>query len=152
MVRSKATTVEKVVNVLSESERETLRELKAEAEDTLKHTGEFGKGTSAEQIDEGRVKAEIAHYEKALHDGSPVVRGKKYDDLVREGMRISEILEKGLPTRDEMRHPSKNPGAVRKHLKWVHSHAEANARYENIRKTLGADCELPSVEQLRKEK
>jgi hypothetical protein len=147
MVRGKGTG-----QVLSESEKESIRELKSEAEETLGARKEFGEGTAATQIDEGKLKAEIAHYDKMLHDGSPVIRGKRYDDLMREGLRISELLVRGLPTKEEMAHPAKNPGAVRKHMKWVTTHAPAIHRYDEIKRTLGPDCELPSVEQLRKEK
>lgn len=155
MVRAKNSQgqfVKKVVSALSDSEKEAIIDQKNDLQATLNEKKEYGQGTAASQIDEGRIKKEIAYLDRVLHEGSPKVSGRQIDDLVREGMRIAEKLEIGLPTKEEMRHPSKNPGAVRKHLRWDHENQDAIHRYNQILGLVGMDSPLKSIEQMRKEK
>jgi hypothetical protein len=56
-----------------------------------------------------------------------------------------------MPTRDEMRFPAKNPGAVRKHMAWSTKNAQRIERYRYIQRVLNPD-DPRSVENLRREK
>lgn len=149
---SKGHFVKKVAKVLTESEKESIIDQKSELEATLREKKEYGAGTAASQIDEGKIKGEIAYLDRVLHEGSPRVKSNDKDNLIREGMRLAEKLQEGLPTKDEMRFPAKNPGAVRKHLRWDYHNRDMIQRYNTILRTLGPDHPLQSIEQMRKEK
>ena len=69
-------------------------------------------------------------------------------------MRRTEIEDRlvvGMPTRYEMDHPARCPGAVRKHLAWLSRNNPLIERYVEIQKILRPE-EPKSVEALRKDK
>jgi hypothetical protein len=56
-----------------------------------------------------------------------------------------------MPTRDEMNHPAKNPGAVRKHMRWDVRNKPLIERFRTIQRLINPD-EPESIENLRKDK
>lgn len=140
------------VELLSKSEREGLENQKAELESQLKELDEFGQGTPAAQMDKAEIKRQIARIEKALAAReTPHVTGAKKDELIKEAHEIEEKLRDGMPTRDEMNHPARYPGAVRKHLNWLKRNAALIERYRHIQLLVNPD-QPESVETLRKDR
>jgi NMD protein affecting ribosome stability and mRNA decay len=66
---------------------------------------------------------------------------------------LKERIIQGMPSRFEMDHPAKCPGAIHKHLNWDKRTQDDRARYRFIMKQLDPDdptaCDL---EKFRKEK
>lgn len=138
--------------ILSRTEKETLVDAKKDLEQTLKDKREAGIGTAAEQIDEGAIQREIKRIDNAIHDReAPRVRGIEKDRLAKEAQDIERKLQEGMPTKEEMAHPSSNPGAVRKHLNWAARNTPDIERYRYIQKVINPD-DPRSVENLRREK
>jgi len=145
---------QKKKKVLSVGEIENLKSEKQELESALKEAEGYGAGTAGEQLDKAKIKAEIRHYDEAIHEGSPGrLAGKTKDSLVREERELEERFQKGLPTRFEMAHPGKCPGAVRKHLRWLQENEKTGFvdRYRQIQRMLRPG-EEKSIETLRKDK
>jgi len=140
--------------VLSVTEIENLKSEKAELVGALKEAEGYGLGTSGEQIDKAKIQAEIRHYDNEIEAGTPGrLAGKTKDSLYREERELEERFVVGLPTRYEMNHPGKCPGAVRKHLHWLAQNEKPGyvARYMVIQRTLRPG-EEKSIEALRKDK
>lgn len=138
--------------LLSASEKEALLDQKKELESTLKEKEEWGKGTAAEGIDSGRIKAEIAHIEKAIHDREPPrLKDITKDKIAGEIRELESSLKQGMPSRDEMNHPEKNAGAVRKHIAWCQRNGQNIERYKYLQRTLNKD-NPESYERLRRDK
>lgn len=140
--------------VLSVSELDGLKSEKRDLENTLADAEGFGTGTAGEQIDKSKIKAEIAHYEHEIQAGSPGrITGKTKDNLFREEKQLEEQFRKGMPTRYEMDHPGKCPGAVRKHMHWLNENEKSGYvdQYRQIQRTLRPG-EEKSIETLRKDK
>jgi hypothetical protein len=140
--------------VLSVTELEGLKDEKRELESALKEAEGYGAGTAGEQLNKGRIKAEIKHYEDEIAAGSPGrLQAKTKDSLYREEKHLEEQFKKGMPTREEMRSPGKYPGAVRKHMHWLNENEKSGyvARYREIQRTLRPG-EEKSIEELRKDK
>jgi hypothetical protein len=138
--------------ILSASEKEAIIDQRKELEATLKERESYGVGTKAEQIDVAKVTAEIKRLDQAIADRlPPKVRGVQKDRMAKEAESIEESLRAGMPTRDEMRFPGKNPGAVRKHMNWVKRNAGNIERYRNIQRTLNPQ-DPRSIENLRRDK
>lgn len=148
MVRGSGKTKE----LLSPAEKENLLDQKRELQDTLKETQQYGKGTSAEQIDQAVLQKQIDRIDKAIEEREPPrLRGAQKDELAKEAEQIEAELREGIPSRYEMDFPSKNPGAVRKHLAWSAKNAQKVERYRYIQRVLNPD-DPRSVENLRREK
>lgn len=151
MIRSR----KKKTAVLSVTEIENLKSEKRELEQALKEAEGYGAGTAGEQLDKARIKQQIAYYDRAIAEGMPPSRiaGKTKDSLYREEKELEEQFKKSLPTRYEMEHPAKCPGAVRKHLKWLNENEKTGYvdRYREIQRILRPG-EEKSIESLRKEK
>ena len=146
MVRSKGK------SFLSTTEKEVLLGSKRDLEDTLKEKKISGIGTAAEQIDEGSIKREIDRIDRTLTDGAlPKFSGSQKDAMVKEAKQLEETLAAGIPTREEMNHPAKNPGAVRKHMRWLDRNQSNIERYRTIQRIINPD-DPQSVESLRKDK
>jgi hypothetical protein len=145
---------QKKKQVLSTTELNGLRSDKREAESALKEAEGYGAGTAGEQLDKAKIKSEIKHYDDAIHEGSPGrVTSKTKDSLYREERELEEVFQVGLPTRYEMNHPGKCPGAVRKHMHWLNENENSGRvdRYRQIQRTLRPGEER-SIETLRKDK
>ena len=143
--------------ILSQSELEGLKEEKRELEVALREaeSGEYGQGTKAAgAVDTAAMKRQIAKLDKAIHDGQPPkVSAIDKDALIKEANEIRERLKIGLPTRFEMDHPAKAPGAVGKHLNWQARNAKDLKRYREIMQTVEPDDPTATdIEKLRLEK
>jgi hypothetical protein len=135
---------------LSNSEIDSINEEKQEMLQVLKEI-ESG-AQSGQQIDAGKIKREIAHLDDVIRVGSaPEASGKEKDRLAKEQEELESTLRAGMPTVDEMRHPARNPGAVKKHMRWGERNFANIQRYVAIQKVLNPD-EPKSIENLRKEK
>jgi len=149
MTRTKPKAVKKL---LSQREIEGLEEDKRELETSLSDSNEYGRGTAAEQVDRSKVKYEIKKLADAIHEGTPVKpRSIEKDKLVKEEGQLEEEISAGMPTWYEMRQPTKNPGAVRKHMAWSDRNKVKIRRYKQIQRML-RPLEPKSIENLRKEK
>jgi len=137
---------------LSLSEREGLEGEKKELEATLAELAQSGAGTQAEGIDRDRLRGEIKRLDVAIGERTaPSARGAEKDRLVKEEEELEEILKQGMPISYEMRRPSQNPGAVRKHMNWTERNLANVERYRTIQRILRPN-EPKSVENLRKDK
>lgn len=140
--------------VLSVNELEGLKDERKEATIVLAEAEQYGVGTPGEQIDKAKVAAEIAHYDQEIQDGSPKkLVAKTKDSLVREERELEEQFKRGMPTRYEMDHPGRCPGAVRKHMSWLNNNEKPGfiSRYVQIQRSLRPG-EEKSVEELRKDR
>jgi DNA-binding CsgD family transcriptional regulator len=137
---------------LSETERSGIVEQKKDLEQMLEQAEGYGVGGPGEQLDKGKVKAEIARLDKQINDGTaPSARGSEKDALIKRERELKELIRTGMPTRYEMRRPSENPGAVRKHLAWSKRNEENINEYRNIQRIL-RPTHPESIETLRKDK
>jgi len=152
MVRASATAKKK--QVLSTRELEGLESEKKELEGSLQQAEGYGSGTQGDQLDKAKIKAEIKYYENEINAGSPgKITAKTKDSLYKEEKQLEERFKEGLPTRHEMAHPGRCPGAVRKHMTWLQRNEGTGAvnRYREIQRTLRPG-EEKSIEDLRKDK
>jgi len=98
------------------------------------------------------LKNEINRIGAAIHHGTPGnIRAIEKDKLIKEEKELEDAIAKGMPTFYEMRQPTKNPGAVRKHMAWSRRNKQNIARYKQIQRIL-RPLEPKSIEVLRKEK
>jgi hypothetical protein len=130
-----------------------LKEEKKELESALKEIeGGTGVGTAGSQVDVGKIKREIARIDMVIGDGTaPKPKASEQDQLVREEKELEDQIAEGMPTRDEMRHPARNPGAVRKHMEWGNRNQAKIQRYVAIQRIL-RPRDPKSIENLRKDK
>jgi hypothetical protein len=137
--------------ILSQSEVASLEDEKQELEEQLRQT-EYGAGTPAAQIDKTVIQRQIDRVNTAIAEGAaPKVRGIDKDKLAKEEKELEEQLADGMPTRYEMDHPAKCPGAVRKHINWEARNRERIERYRYVQAVLHPEAPK-SIEQLRKDK
>ena len=141
--------------LLSQTEIANLKSEKAELEGSLKQAEGYGAETQGEQLDKGKIQAEIKHYEHEIEAGSPgKITSKAKDSMWREEKELEEQFKKNMPTRSEMRnHLGRHPGAVRKHMNWLNENEKTGYvdRYREIQRTLRPG-EEKSIEELRKDK
>ena len=137
--------------VMSTNEIEELQSQRQDLEQSLRDGQGFG---DEGRVNEGAIKKEIAFISQKIVEGTPgKLTDKQKDSLVREEAQLEEKFLVGLPSKYEMDHPAKCPGAVRKHMKWL-SNNEATgavARYRQIQRTLRPG-EEKSIESLRKDR
>lgn len=151
MVRSKGK-VAKQLAPLSNTEKDVLTGQRADLVTQLKDLDEFGQGTAAAQIDKGAIRKQINRIDQSIAEREPPkISGSRRDELLKEAERIKEQLSIGMPTREEMAHPAKNPGAVRKHMRWDAKNKPLIERFVFIQQLVNPD-EPESIETLRKEK
>ena len=145
MTRGKGT----VKKILSYSERQSLQEDKREAESLLKEA-QSGAGY-ARGVDEGALRRQIGHLDKELHDTrAPKLGAVQKDAIHKEVSELAEKLKEGMPTRAEMAHPARYPGAVRKHMLWDKRNRENINRYKELNRRL--EPEAPAnYEELRRD-
>jgi len=142
----------KMKELLSASEKENLLDQKKELQDTLKEAVIYGKGTAAEQINQATVQRQIDSIDKAIADREPPkVKGSQKDALASELEALESAIHEGMPTRDEMRYPARNHGAVRKHMNWCTKNAQNIERYRYLQRVLNPE-DPRSIENLRREK
>ena len=134
---------------LSPSEVQSLNEEKRELETTVR---EIEDGAGDGRVDAARLRKEIDRLDNVIGDGSPEkTTGTQRDRLAKEERDLEERISLGMPTRDEMTRPTKNPGAIRKHMEWCKRNQVNIERYVQIQRTL-RPFEPKSIEVLRKEK
>lgn len=142
-----------VTNVLSQSEIQNIQEERREYEQTLKESEGYGQGTGR-QIDSGAIRNQIKRLEAAEHQGqAPKLSGSRRDDMAKRATQLEEKFQGGMPTRYEMDHPARCPGAVKKHMKWLANNQNTGEieEYRQIQRTLNPGEER-SVEELRRDK
>lgn len=152
MVRGKGTTKE--VPYVSASEIETITDEKRELESVLREIeGGTGIGNQGSSVDVNRIKRELAHLNSVLDAAKnpEKISGKSKDLLADEERELEEELKAGMPTQWEMRKPSLNPGAVKKHIRWGERNFANIQRYVEIQRKLRPD-EPKSIENLRRER
>lgn len=150
MVRAKAKSKE----VLSVVELDDLKSQREDLERSLREGEGYGTGTVGEQVDPTKIKREISRISASIVDGTPgKLSGKQKDSLERESRQLEEKFQEGMPTKYEMDHPAKCPGAVRKHMKWLERNENTGAvdRYRQVQRTLRPG-EEHSIEALRKDR
>ena len=152
MVRGKGMLKER--KILTEGEKQDIMGQRQEVQSTLNQVQNYGAGTGAEGIDRANLQKKIEHYDKILDDGKATrVRGTKKDDMIKRAEYLAVELKKGMPTRREMDHPAKCPGAVHKHLNWNERNKGNIKEYKNIQRTLEPqDPTAVDLEKFRKEK
>jgi len=158
MTRGKGTMKVNPVTGLDRSltlgERQDIVGQKAEAEASLRYAEENQVGGAGGAIDKNKLKAEINRYDAILHEGTPArISGMKKDALIKEAEGLANEMRKNMPTQDEMDHPSKNPGAVQKHIKWGDRNVQNIKRYKEIMRQVEPDDPTnTNIDRLRREK
>jgi hypothetical protein len=149
MVRSRRKPVSETQEILTTSGTQALLEEKRELEDTLREADHFGQGSAAEQLDKEGLRKQIRNIDNTIEALSPrQAKGKTKDSLIRESKNLAEFLKEGLPTKYEMDHPAKCPGAVRKNMAWLARTKEAVKRWRYIQNVINPDAP-ESIEDLR---
>jgi hypothetical protein len=130
-----------------------LQEEKHELQATIKEIeGGAGVGSAGSAIDVSGLKRQVSRIDHTIEERTPEkVRGSDKDRMVKEEAAIEESLAAGMPTRDEMRYPTRNPGAVRKHMEWCRRNENNISRYVAIQRQLRPN-DPKSIEVLRREK
>ena len=135
--------------ILSPAGKAALLDEKHDLEDTLREAETYGTGTAAEQLDKDGLRRQIRSIDNTVEALSPgQVRGKTRDSLIREIKNLAEHLKKGLPTKYEMDHPAKCPGAVRKHMGWDARNKDAIKRWRYLQNIINPEAP-ESIEELR---
>ena len=134
---------------MSPSEVQSLQDEKRELEATER---EIQEGAGDGRIDASRIRKEISRIDNAIGERTPErVSGTRETSLKKEEESLELKIAEGMPTRDEMMRPTKNPGAVRKHIEWCKRNQASIERYVQIQRTL-RPLEPKSIEVLRREK
>jgi len=128
---------------------QSLQDEKRELEATER---EIQDGVGDGRIDATRIRNEIRKIDNVIGDRTPErVSGSRETSLRREEEALESKIADGMPTRDEMARPTKNPGAVRKHMEWCKRNQASIERYVQIQRQL-RPLEPKSIEVLRREK
>jgi len=128
---------------------QNLQDEKRELETTVR---EVESGAGDGRINVAALKGEIQSLDNAIHERTaPRTTSTTRDKLHNEEKELEKVIANGMPTQDEMRRPSRNPGAVRKHMEWCKRNQEHIERYVEIQRNLRPH-EPKSIEVLRKEK
>ncbi|GEM_PF-3486465 len=153
MVRAKAKRkVAPAKQYLSPTERDNLQSEKKDLENTLKDMEGYGVGTAGDAIDKSAISREISRLGNAIDERTaPTPRAVEKDRLAKEEKDLEEKISTGMPTWYEMNKPSRNPGAVRKHMAWVERNKELIKRYKTVQRILRPQ-DPKSIESLRKER
>jgi hypothetical protein len=135
---------------LSPAETQSLQDEKRELEATVREIEQEGAGDG--RVDLNKIRTEISRLDNIIGDRTPTrVSGSQKDKLHSEEKSLEASIALGMPTRDEMARPTKNPGAVRKHMEWCKRNQNAIKRYVQIQRELRPN-EPKSIEVLRREK
>ena len=136
--------------ILSYSERQELASQKRDAENLLRDAKE--EPAFKKTVDQAALSREIQHLDKELREGTaPRLTAVRKDTVHREVKELEEKLKDGLPSRAEMAHPGRYPGAVQKHMKWCRAQAENIERYKQLQRQLEPDAPA-NYETLRRDK
>ena len=152
MTRAKAKRKAPVKEYLSPTERENLQSEKRDLENTLKDMEGYGIGTAGAAIDKSAITREISMLGNAIDERTaPTPRAVEKDRLVKEEKSLEDAIALGMPTWYEMNKPTRNPGAVRKHMAWSDRNKLNIKRYRQVQRIL-RPLDPKSIESLRKER
>lgn len=135
-------------------EKEDIKGQKQEAVATLKYLEENPGASRSDMVDKTKLKREIDRYDAVLAEGVPTnPRGANKDHMVARSKELAEKMQKNMPTREQMDHPARNPGAIRKHMIWSKNNEKNVLEYKEIMRRLEPDDPTATdVEKLRMEK
>ena len=153
MVRGKGTTAApKVKEYLAPSAVQDLRDEQKEINSVIREV-ESGAGAGTRgAVEVSALKRQSQAIDRTIEERTaPTARGIQKDKLLAEEKELEDQLSLGMPTRYEMAQPTKNPGAVRKHMEWDKRNAHLIRRYVEIQRIL-RPMEPKSIEVLRKDK
>lgn len=135
--------------LLSPSEIQSLQDEKRELEATKQ---EIAAGAGDGRMNAASLDQQIRKIDDAIQERTPdKPSGVQKDRLWKEEKELEERIAEGMPSRYEMRKPTENPGAVRKHMEWCRRNQADIERYVQIQRTLRPQ-EPKSIEVLRREK
>lgn len=140
-------------HILTAQEIQSLKAEKQELESTQKAltTEQFGKGTKAEMIDQGKLRADIQKLDAAIINATPgKMSGPQKDRLAAEAKELAERIQEGMPTRDEMRRPTNYPGVIQKNQEWEKRNKGNIEKWKQIQRTLEFGGSASNVETLRR--
>ena len=121
--------------ILSVSERMVLEDEKREAEN-LKKLAQSDPGFKR-SVDTGALDSRIAHMDKELYDSkAPRMTAVKKDATYNELKELESKLKEGMPSREEMAHSGRHPGAITKHMKWCRDNKENIKKYKEVARRL----------------
>lgn len=117
----------------------------------LAESEKAGIGTPAEQLDKGVIVKQINRFDRLLEEAKVGnLTGSQKDALVKREKELIDFFRIGLPTRYEMDHPAKCPGAVMKHRKWELRTKKFIPEWRNLQRLLRPGEEI-HIEQLRED-
>jgi len=150
MVRGK----KKLDRSLTMGERQDLQGQKQEIEATIRSIEESPGSNRGQGINVSNLKKQSAYLDGVLHEGTPKkMAGTVKDGLIKRAGVLREEMQVNMPTRFEMDHPAKSPGAIAKHIKWSEKNDPKIREYREImRKVEPDDPTATDVEQLRRDK
>jgi hypothetical protein len=144
--------------VLSVTELQGIKQEKKEVESTIKAmTSEgYGEGTRAKaEVDVSKLRAQSQHLDRIIAEGSPDrVSGVQKDRIAQRAAELSEQIQQGMPTREEMRNPGpRHPGAIQKNVIWEKNNLGKVLEWKQLQRQLNPnDPTSSNVESLRREK
>ena len=140
--------------VLSQGEIQNLQEEKRELEQTIKDAEGAGIGTGRE-VNVGAIQGQIKRYAAVIDQNKEAtqVRGGDKDRMAKRAQELEQQFVQGQPTRYEMDHPARCPGAVKKHMTWIKNNENTGAveEYRRIQRIINPGEER-SIEALRRDK
>ncbi len=138
---------------LTQGEIQDIKGQKSESEATLRYLEQNPGASRQDSVDKARLQREIQHYDGVLQQGTPKTpRGVNKDAMVKEAQELEVRIKTGIPTRAEMDHPAKHPGAIHKHLNWSKRTDTDVRRYKEIQRRLHPeDPTATDVERFRAE-
>jgi len=130
-----------------------LQDEKQEIQATINELeGGAGAGSAGSAINVGSLKQQMASLDRAIEERTPEkIHGVTKDRLWKEEKDLEAKIADGMPSRYEMRKPTENPGAVRKHMEWCKRNQQNIERYVQIQRIL-KPMEPKSIEVLRRDK
>lgn len=101
------------------------------------------------------MKNQIKKLDNTIQKNAQLLRTtpRERDEMAKEAEALEEKFQRGMPTRFEMNHPARCPGAVKKHMTWLQNNQNTGdvERYRTIQRRLNPGEER-SIESLRKDK
>lgn len=120
----------------------------------------MSRGKRARRTPEGDVGLEPTHIKSDVSKVANHLAGDELgdpattrrEDLVKEADALRVRILEGMPTRDEMDHPARHPGAIQKHLIWDKRTEKDKVRYREIMRILEpGDPTAIDLEKFRKD-
>ena len=103
-------------------------------------------------VDTESIKRQVAHLDREIKEGTAGrISGVSKDKMAGRSRELEDKIREGMPSRYEMDHPAKSPGAVRKHMSWDQRNKAAIKEYKDIQRRINPDAPA-NIEELRKDK